>query len=84
MVDINEATVWLPEDKLTALLPALKKLEAGDLHGCKEVTSFLVQWVAKAFPAISSHLQPLYAWEQAGAAGQANLCATSPPHVSSS
>ena len=23
MVDINEATVWLPEDKLTALLPAL-------------------------------------------------------------
>ena len=62
MVDINEATAWLPDDKLTALLPALKKLEA-DLQGRKEVTSLLgrLQWVAKAFP---SHRQPLYAWEQ--------------------
>ena len=43
-----------------------KKLEAGDLHGGKEVTSPLgrLQWVAKAFTAVSSHLQPLYAWEQ--------------------
>ena len=65
-MDINEATFWLLEDKLTALLPAFKKLEAGDLHGRKEVTSLLrrLQWVAKAFPAISSDLQPLHAWEQ--------------------
>ena len=57
MVDISNGSVWLP---------ALKKLEAGDLHVLKEVASLLgkLQWVAKAYPQVSPHLQPLYAWEQ--------------------
>eukprot|EP00439_Symbiodinium_sp_Y106_P083899 s856_g24.t1 len=52
MVDISNGSVWLPDDKLATLLPALKKLEAGDLHVRKEVTSLLgkLQWVAKAYP----------------------------------
>ncbi|CAE6925506.1 MKK3 [Symbiodinium sp. CCMP2592] len=66
MVNISEGSVWLPEEKLAILRPALLKLEAGELHTRKEVTSLLgkLQWVAKAYPQVSSHLQPLYAWEQ--------------------
>ncbi|CAE7630983.1 MKK3 [Symbiodinium sp. CCMP2592] len=66
MVNISEGSVWLPEEKLAILRPALLKLEAGELHTKKEVTSLLgkLQWVAKAYPQVSSHLQPLYAWEQ--------------------
>ena len=66
MVDISNGSVWLPDDKLATLLPALKKLEAGDLHVRKEITSVLgkLQWVAKAYPQVSPHLQPLYAWEK--------------------
>ncbi|CAE7604154.1 MKK3 [Symbiodinium sp. CCMP2592] len=66
MVNISEGSVWLPEEKLAMLRPALLKLEAGELHTRKEVTSLLgkLQWVAKAYPQVSSHLQPLYAWEQ--------------------
>ena len=63
MVDISNGSVWLPDDKLATLLPALKKLEAGDLHVRKEVTSLLgkLQWVAKAYPRLAlifSHSMP--------------------------
>ncbi|CAE7501276.1 unnamed protein product [Symbiodinium sp. CCMP2592] len=66
MVNISEGSVWLPEEKMTILRPALSKLAAGELHTRKEITSLLgkLQWVAKAYPQVSSHLQPLYAWEQ--------------------
>ncbi|CAE7724424.1 MKK3 [Symbiodinium sp. CCMP2592] len=66
MVNISEGSVSLPEEKLAILRPALLKLESGELHTKKEVTSLLgkLQWVAKAYPQVSSHLQPLYAWEQ--------------------
>ncbi|CAE7471849.1 MKK3, partial [Symbiodinium sp. CCMP2592] len=66
MVDISEGSVWLPEEKMTVLRPALARLESGELHTRKEITSLLgkLQWVAKAYPQVSSHLQPLYAWEQ--------------------
>ena len=62
MVDINEATVWLPEDKLTTLLPALGELEGRRPSWTEggDVSLGQTPTVAKAFPAISSHLQPLY------------------------
>ncbi|CAE7565407.1 Ankrd28 [Symbiodinium sp. CCMP2592] len=62
----SQKAPWLAEEKMTVLRPALSRLESGELHTRKEITSLLgkLQWVAKAYPQVSSHLQPLYAWEQ--------------------
>ena len=58
MVDISNGSVWLPDDKLAALLPALKKLEAGDLHVRKEVTSLLWPKLTPRLALIFSHSMP--------------------------
>ena len=52
-VDINRGMAWLRKKKLHKL------------HQCSQVVSLLglLQWVAKAFPTLSPHLQPLLGTE---------------------
>ncbi|CAE7653286.1 MKK3 [Symbiodinium sp. CCMP2592] len=63
---------WVPPgqpfalDILQALVELAEDPDRDFLHHLKEITFLLgkLQWVAKAYPQVSSHLQPLYAWEQ--------------------